>query len=181
MEAKAHLKYLRITPRKVRFVADLIRRLPISEAEAQLMLNTRRGAGHVLKLLRSAKANALQKKMDAKKLYVSEIRVDEGPKLKRYNPRARGSVAEIQKKMSHVTIVLSESERAKGREFILPKKEKKSEKKKKDDKKRSKKAPSAGKQDKQESSEKETTKPKAGMLAGGKEKGTRRFFRRKSI
>ncbi len=165
-EAIAKLRYLHVAPRKVRSVADLIRKLPVGEAEAQLMLHPRRPATHILKLLRSAKANATQKKMDVRKLYVSEIRVDEGPKLKRYNPRARGSMAEIQKKMSHITLVLSESEAPRGREFIMPKKEKKAVKK------GAKKHPKKEK----EIPEKETAKPKP-----EKEKGMKRFFRRKAI
>ncbi len=167
-QAIAKLRYLHVAPRKMRFVADLIRRLPVSEAEAQLILHPRRPAPHLLKLLRSAVANASQKKMDVKKLVIKEIRVDEGPKLKRYNPRARGSMAEIQKKMSHITMVLEESEKVKGREFIMPKKEKKMSKEGK--KKRAKK----GREQKKETQEKEA-KPAA------EKKGMRRFFRRKSI
>jgi len=166
--ANAKLRYLRVAPRKVRFVADLIRRLPVSEAEAELSLHPRKPAVHLLKLLRSAKANAVQKHMDVKTLFISEIRVDEGPKLKRYNPRARGSMAEIQKKMSHVSITLGDGGKS-GRDFVMPKKEKKAEKKKKENRKK------PGKDAQKEAPEKEV-KPKPNT-----EKGTKRFFRRKSV
>jgi large subunit ribosomal protein L22 len=100
-QATAHLKYLRVAPRKVRFVADLIRKAPVTEAEAQLMLLPQRSSEHLLKLLRSAVANARVLKLDPAKLFVSSITVDEGPRLKRLSPRARGSAYIIQKKMSH--------------------------------------------------------------------------------
>ena len=86
----AQLRYLRIAPRKVRSVADLIRGLPVQDAEAQLMVQRRRPAKPLLKLLRSAVANAKNNKQNADHLFISEIRVDQGPMLKRMLPRARG-------------------------------------------------------------------------------------------
>lgn len=104
------LNYLRITPRKVRALGDLVKGLSVNEAEAQLMLQRRRAAGVLLKLLRSAVANAKnQKNADAKALFIESLRVDQGPMLKRFLPRARGMATPIQKKMSHVTLVLSEN------------------------------------------------------------------------
>lgn len=106
----AQLKYLRMTPRKVRAVADLMRGLTVNEAEAQLLLIRRRAAKPLLKLLRSAVAGVRnERKMDADKLTVSSVFVDQGPMLKRALPRARGVASPIQKKMSHVTLVLEEN------------------------------------------------------------------------
>lgn len=102
----AKLNYLRIAPRKTRSVADLIRGLSVNDAEAQLLVQRRRPAKALLKLLRSAVANAKNNKLNSDHLFVAEIRVDGGPMLKRYLPRARGSASPIQKKMSHVTLTL---------------------------------------------------------------------------
>lgn len=106
----ARLHYLHIAPRKVRAVGDLVKGLSVNEAEAQLMFERRRAAKALLKLLRSAVANAKHAKgIDADRLYIEKLTVDQGPMLKRYLPRARGMVNTIQKKMSHVTLVLSEN------------------------------------------------------------------------
>jgi large subunit ribosomal protein L22 len=102
----AKLNYLRIAPRKVRSVADLIRGMSVNDAEAQLSMVRRRPAKPLLKLLRSAVANAKNKQINVDHLFISEIRVDQGPMLKRVMPRARGSASPIQKKMSHITLVL---------------------------------------------------------------------------
>jgi large subunit ribosomal protein L22 len=121
----AQLRYLRIAPRKVRSVADLIRGLPVNDAEAQLMVQRRRPAKPILKLLRSAVANAKNKSQNVDHLFISEIRVDQGPMLKRYLPRARGSASPIQKKMSHVTITLGVNEKlAPKYKIVVPKKTK---------------------------------------------------------
>ena len=120
----AKLRYLRIAPRKVRSVADLIRGLSVNEAQAQLMHVTRRPAQPILKLLRSAVANAKNKKLDPDHLFITEIRVDQGPMLKRILPRARGSASPIQKKMSHVTLVLGVND-ALSSKFTIPEKKKK--------------------------------------------------------
>jgi len=121
----AKLNYLRIAPRKTRSVADLIRGLSVNDAEAQLMVQSRRPAKALLKLLRSAVANAKNNKLEVDHLFVKEIRVDGGPMLKRYLPRARGSASPIQKKMSHVTIVLGINEKLKPKyKIVVPKKTK---------------------------------------------------------
>jgi large subunit ribosomal protein L22 len=121
----AKLNYLRIAPRKTRSVADLIRGLSVNEAEAQLMVQRRRPAKALLKLLRSAVANAKNNKLNEAHLFVKEIRVDGGPMLKRYLPRARGSASPIQKKMSHVTMILSVNPKLKSKySIIVPKKSK---------------------------------------------------------
>lgn len=115
----AQLRYLRIAPRKVRSVADLIRGLHVNDAEAQLMVQTRRPAKPLLKLLRSAVANAKNNKQNEEHLFISEIRVDGGPMLKRYLPRARGSASPIQKKMSHVSLTLGLNEKLKPKYKIV--------------------------------------------------------------
>ncbi len=117
----AKLSFLRQAPRKVRSVGDLIKGLPVNEAEAQLIVQTRRPSKVLLKLLRSAVANAKNSKtIDPQHLFVSSVRVDGGPMLKRMLPRARGSASPIQKKMSHVTMVLGVNEKLKSRFTIVP-------------------------------------------------------------
>lgn len=102
----------------MRLVADLLRGLTVSEAEAELTLQPRRPAKPLLKLLRSAVANAKNnQKMNPEHLVIDAIRVDNGPMLKRFLPRARGSASEIQKKMSNVTIVLREVADARPSKF----------------------------------------------------------------
>lgn len=114
MEVKAHLRYLRIAPRKVRLVADLIRGKSVKEAEKILNFTIKRSAIPLLKLLKSAVANAKNNfKLEEEKLFVSKIFVNEGPRLKRIFPRARGRADIRQKKMSHVTIVLDEIKESK--------------------------------------------------------------------
>lgn len=120
------LNYLRIAPRKVRSVADLIRGLSVNDAEAQLLAQRRRPAKAIIKLLRSAVASAKNnKQLNPDHLFVKEIRVDQGPMLKRILPRARGSASPIQKKMSHVTLVLGVNESLKSKyKIVAPKKAK---------------------------------------------------------
>lgn len=109
MEAKAHLSTLRVTPQKTRLVANLIRGKQVSEAESILRFTPRGAAQPLLKLLQSAKANAVNNHdMFEDSLVVSKIMVDEGPVLKRYLPRARGRADLLRKRTSHVTIILEE-------------------------------------------------------------------------
>ncbi|OGZ61576.1 MAG: 50S ribosomal protein L22 [Candidatus Spechtbacteria bacterium RIFCSPLOWO2_02_FULL_38_8] len=112
MEYKATLSYLKIAPRKVRLVVDLVRGKKLEDARHQLQFSKQRSAVSILKLLNSAFSNAKNTKenLDTNMLFVKEIFVDEGPKLKRFRARARGSAYGIQKKTSHVTLVLSEKE-----------------------------------------------------------------------
>ena len=109
MEAKAHLRYARISPRKVKIVLDLIRGKDAGTAMA-ILKNTRRGASeYLIKLLGSAVANAENNfHMDSSKLYVSECFVNAGPTLKRIMPRAKGSADRLLKRTCHITIVLAE-------------------------------------------------------------------------
>lgn len=120
----AKLNYLKIAPRKVRLVANLIKGMQTAEAEAQLLVNPKRAAESVLKLLRSAIANAKENKLDVEKLIVKEIRVDGGPMLKRFMPRAQGRATSIHKISSHITLVLEESEKTKKSRFKIIKKAK---------------------------------------------------------
>lgn len=109
MEAKAIAKTVRIAPRKVRLVVDLVRGKSVAEAAAILRLTPKASSVVVEKVLKSAAANAVNNlKMDKSLLYVKEAFVDEGPTLKRYLPRAKGSGNRILKRTSHITIVLEE-------------------------------------------------------------------------
>ena len=105
--ATASLNYLRMSPRKVRVVAKIIKNLPVERAEKELLFRNKKAAKIILKLLKSAISNAKNKGYEAKDLYVKNIIVNEGPKnLKRYYPKARGRVGMIVKKMSHLKIEL---------------------------------------------------------------------------
>ena len=109
MEAKAHLKYLRASPRKVKILCDLIRGKDVKTASAYLMQTPKAASEPVLKLLRSAVANAENNNaMDAEKLYVSTAVANPGPVLKRGMPRARGRYNRILKRTTHITIGVSE-------------------------------------------------------------------------
>jgi len=109
MQSKAQLKHLRIAPRKVRLVVDMIRGKSVEKAQHILSFTTKKAANPALKLLNSAIANAKNNlKLDAANLFISKIEVNEGPKLKRWRPRARGRAYEIQKKTSHIIIILDE-------------------------------------------------------------------------
>ena len=109
MEAVANLKYLRISPRKVKIVLDLIRGKDVGTAAAILMQTPKSASEPVLKLLKSAAANAENNhQMDPEKLYVSQVFANPGPIIKRIRPRAQGRAFRINKRTSHVTIVVSE-------------------------------------------------------------------------
>jgi large subunit ribosomal protein L22 len=108
-QAKAIAKTVRIAPRKVRLVVDLIRGKQIGEAVAILQLTPKTASPVVEKVLKSAVANAEHNyDLDINNLVVSEIFVDEGPTLKRFRPRAQGRASAINKRTSHITVVVSE-------------------------------------------------------------------------
>ncbi len=111
MEAKATVKYVRIAPRKVKVVLDLIRNQPVDKAAA-ILKHTPKAACEVLeKLLGSARANAENNhSMDGSRLYVAECYVCPGPTLKRFRPRAKGSATRILKRTSHITLTLREQD-----------------------------------------------------------------------
>jgi len=116
MAVKAQVKYLRIAPRKVRLTADLIRGKKLAEAQTMLSFISKKSSSPLLKLLKQAAANAKNNfQMEEDNLFISEIIVDEGPKYKRWRARARGQAYEIQKKTSHVTLVLDQIKKKKIR------------------------------------------------------------------
>ena len=109
MQATAHLKYLRISPRKVSVVLDLIRNKPAKYAVAILQNTNKAAAEPVCKLLKSAMANAENNNgMDVDKLVVAKCFACPGPILKRMRPRAQGRAYRINKRTSHVTIAVAE-------------------------------------------------------------------------
>lgn len=106
-KAKALCKYVRISPRKARLAAGLIRGLTVSEATAQLMFCNLKGGRLLKKTLDSAVANAeTQHDMRRENLMVDEVRVDAGPTLKRAKPKNRGGRHPIMKRTSHFTVIL---------------------------------------------------------------------------
>lgn len=110
-ESRAYLNYVRISPRKVQIVLDLIRNKPADLAMAILKHTPKAACEPLLKLLKSAMANAENNhNMDVSKLYVAECSVSQGPTLKRIRPRAQGRAYRINKKTSHITLVLKEKE-----------------------------------------------------------------------
>ena len=109
MEAKAYLKYARISPRKVQYVLNLIRGKDTKTALAILKNTPKAASEHLIKLLKSAVANAEHNfNMDASNLYISECFVCPGPTLKRVMPRAQGRAFRILKRTSHVTMAVKE-------------------------------------------------------------------------
>jgi len=109
MESKAILKYARITPRKARRVIDLVRYKNAGDALIFLKFMPYRGARFVEKILKSAMANAGQKKaVNPEEMKIVQAFVDQGPVMKRVEPRAMGRANVIRKRTSHITLVLSE-------------------------------------------------------------------------
>ncbi|WP_019535595.1 50S ribosomal protein L22 [Paenibacillus ginsengihumi] len=108
-ESKAIARYVRIAPRKVRLVVDLIRGKQVGEAIAILRHTPKAASPVVEKLLNSAIANAEHNySMDPNSLVISKVYVDQGPTLKRFRPRAQGRAMRINKRTSHITVVVSE-------------------------------------------------------------------------
>ena len=111
MEAKATLRYARISPRKVGIVCDLIRGKSVAQATAILMTTPKAASELLLKLLKSAAANAENNhNMNTDLLYVDQVFVCPGPVMKRVRPRAQGRAFRILKRTSHITMVLKEKE-----------------------------------------------------------------------
>lgn len=109
MKVQAKAKYLKISAQKLRLAADLVRDMNVVNASDLLMNTNKKAAGLVGDTLKSAVANAENNlNLSRKKLHIHEIRVDEGPKLKRFRPRARGMAGRIEHKMAHLTIVLDD-------------------------------------------------------------------------
>ena len=111
MEATAKVTHVRIAPRKVQIVLDLIRNKPVEEARAILKHTPKAACEPLAKLLNSAIANAeTNNNMDVTRLYFAKCYVCQGPTLKRIRPRAQGRAYRINKKTSHITMVLKEAE-----------------------------------------------------------------------
>ncbi len=107
MQVKARLRYLRIAPRKVRLVADLIRGKSIQKVQNLLDFSIKKAAGSFKNLLNQAIANAKNNlQLEEKTLRIVKVAVDEGPKLKRWRARSKGRTGNIQKKTSHITLIL---------------------------------------------------------------------------
>ena len=108
MDVHASLRYLRMSPRKVRLVIDVVRGLPAVEAETRLGFINKEAARPVLKLLQSAIANAENNfHLDRKNLVIAKITADGGPTIKRSRPRAFGRAAAIRKRTTHINIILA--------------------------------------------------------------------------
>ena len=110
MEATAKVTFVRIAPRKVKIVLDLIRNQPAEKAAAILKYTPKAACEVVGELLKSAMANAEMKNMDVTRLYVAACSVDQGPTLKRIRARDKGRAYRINKKTSHINITLKEAE-----------------------------------------------------------------------
>ncbi|MFA5052558.1 MAG: 50S ribosomal protein L22 [Parcubacteria group bacterium] len=179
-DVTAKLNRLDITPRKVRGIIRIISGLPVGEAEAQLLFRRERAVRPILKLLRSAVANAKNKGLAADTLFVKEIWADEGPVLKRWLPRARGMATPLHKKFSHVTIVLASDSSKKSRFAISEPIQKKKTKKAP---KRGKTSDKTLKKEEPKPKEKKESKEKAARQPAEKkaENAVKRMFRRKAI
>lgn len=114
LQARAIAKWVRIAPRKMRLVADLVRGKGVEEAVNMLHFSTKRASEPIEKTVRSALANLMVQdeatKIDTDQVFISEIRIDEGPTWKRWKPRAMGRATRIRKRTSHVTVVVSAKE-----------------------------------------------------------------------
>jgi ribosomal protein L22 len=108
---RASARYVRVAPRKARLVADQVRGLTVPQARTLLDFSSRGAARDIAKLIASAAANAENNhELVADDMQIAEIRVDEGPTLKRWRARARGRAARIEKRTSHVSVALTPAE-----------------------------------------------------------------------
>ena len=104
---RATARFLRVSPRKARLVADQVRGMPVLEAQELLAFSPRGAAGDISKLIASAAANAENNhELVADDMEIAEIRVDDGPTLKRWRARARGRATRIERRTSHVSVAL---------------------------------------------------------------------------
>lgn len=109
-------KFIRVAPRKTRLLAGLVRGLTVEEARKQLMFSQKEAAQPMLKAINSAVANAVHNhKMSPEGLVVSRVLVDEGPKIKRFTPRAQGRATPIRLRMSHITVWVGSKGEAVGK------------------------------------------------------------------
>ena len=111
MEARAVAKYQRVSPRKTRIVASNLRGLPVEDAMNFLRFTPNKPAGLLYQILKSALANASQVDgTDVDSMFVKAIVVNDGPSWKRFMPRAQGRATKIQKRTSHITVILAEGQ-----------------------------------------------------------------------
>lgn len=180
MEAKAVLNNLRIAPRKVRLVANLIKGMSVDQARGQLKFLAKRSSEPVLKLLNSAVANAKNFDLDEKNLYISSIFVDSGQTLKRWLPRAFGRATPIMKRSSRITIILNE--RAPSKSKKISKKTKEGKVKPKGIEIKEEKLPA---EEKKIARTKEAGRPKGATTISKKRhfsrQGVKRMFQRKNV
>ncbi len=109
MEARAVEKYIRMSPRKIRYIVDMIKSKSIDDAIDILSLTPKTAAIVVKKAIKSAVTNATENhKMKEQDLFISRIMVDEGPTLKRFKPRARGRANQIKKRTAHISVFVSD-------------------------------------------------------------------------
>lgn len=109
MEARAQAKMIRVSPQKARLVVDLVRGKNVKEALGILEYTNKSATPAIIKVVKSAAANAVNNEgADETKLYIKEIFVDEGPTLKRFAAKAKGSGTQILKRTSHITCVVAE-------------------------------------------------------------------------
>jgi large subunit ribosomal protein L22 len=112
MEIKSSARYIKTAPRKIRLVCDLIRGKKLTDAITLLSFLKKQAASDLLSLLKSAEANTKQKDLKPENLYIKEIKCDEGPSLKRWLLGSHGRTTPIKKRMSHVTVVLSDERKS---------------------------------------------------------------------
>lgn len=184
--AIANLRHLKIAPRKVGLIIGLIRNMNVNDAEAQLMFNSKRASEPILKLLKSGIANAKEKGMDENKLVIDKAYVNQGPVLKRWIARAMGRATPINKRTSHITLVLKESEKSVKSTRFVTKIEKKEKSKKEESK--AKKAPKQDFVEEKDLAEeiniakgKNEPKKTENTSKVGAKNPVKKFFRRKSV
>jgi len=115
MKAKSAWRFARIAPRKVRYVADLVRGKPVGESLNLLRFTPKVAARMLDKVIRSAVANAAnQSASDVDSLWIAEIRIDEGPTLRRFRARALGSAGRIRRRTSHLHVVVTDEVQGKS-------------------------------------------------------------------
>jgi len=115
LEARAVARWVGISPRKMRLVVDMVRGSNVRSAVNKLHFSNKGSSGTVAKTIRSALANLMSSaeaaKLDPSEVYIKEIRVDEGPTLRRWRPRAMGRASRIRKRSSHLTVVVAAREK----------------------------------------------------------------------
>lgn len=125
MEVKSEAKYIRMSPRKIRLAADLVRKMPLDSALIELSANTKRAAKPILKVLKSAIADAENNfKLKKENLYLKSIEVGQGMAFKRWHAVSRGMAHGYKKMTSHIKVVLAEKEKLAGKAAKVKKEEK---------------------------------------------------------